>query len=42
MTCLKDACNLEGVLFGSVIEDQMDNLVKYHFKYIIPELGGAT
>ncbi len=35
---LKEACEIEGVNLGEVIQKPIDNLVRYHLEYKIPHL----
>jgi len=38
---LSEACHLEGVKLGEIIKKPIDNLVRYHIEYKIPELVKA-
>jgi len=38
---LKQACLDEGILLGTVIQKPIDNLVRYHVEYMLPELVKA-
>ncbi len=39
---LSIACELEGVTLGEVIKKPIDNLVRYHLEYMIPQLVEAS
>lgn len=39
---LQEACDLEGVKLGMIIKKPIDNLVRYHLEYKIPQLEKAS